>query len=156
MSAGRWTLAFTTHYHTGDALTVEDTNGTPIPIGNPSTTGAVHDRLGDRIEPVTKLPLNPYLSRDVWIRVENFRVSPEPARWSWLRGPNRWNQTITLTKTIAVTERWRVELRALASSPFNRPIFDNPTTDLDSPATFGVITGASGTRTVTFGAKLRF
>lgn len=49
-----------------------------------------------------------------------------------------------------------MELRALANSPFNHPSVDNPATDLTSPATFGVITGAGGTRTVTFGAKLKF
>jgi hypothetical protein len=155
-AAGGWTFAFTTHYHTGDALTVADTNGTPIPIGDPSTAGGVKDRLGDRVDPKTKLPVNPYLSRDVWLRVANFRVSPEPVRWSWLRGPSRWNQTLTLTKTIAIAERWKVELRALANSPLNKPIFDNPATNLNSPATFGVITGAGGTRTITFGGKLRF
>ncbi|MCX6636485.1 MAG: hypothetical protein NT090_15605, partial [Acidobacteria bacterium] len=61
-----------------------------------------------------------------------------------------------LTKSITIAEGWKVELRALANSPFNHPTFDNPTTNLASPATFGVITGGGGTRTVTFGAKLRF
>ena len=153
---GGWTMAFTTHYQSGNPLTVEDTNGTPIPKGNPITSGGVRDRLGDRIDPRTKLPLNPFFSPEVWINVADFKVSPEPARWSWLRGPSQWSQTITLTKSIAIAERWKVELRALANSPFNHPSFDDPSLDLTSPATFGVITGASGTRTVTFGAKLRF
>ena len=153
---GGWTVAFTTHYQSGNPLTVEDTNGAPIPNGNPITPGGVKDRLGDRIDPQTKLPLNPFFSPDVWTSVADFKVSPEPARWSWLRGPSQWSQTITLTKSIAIAERWKVELRALASSPFNHPSFDDPALDLTSPATFGVITGAGGTRTVTFGAKLRF
>ena len=155
-AAGGWTMAFTTHYQSGDPMTVTDTNGVPIPIGDPNTPGGVKERLGDQIDPKTKLPLNPYFNRDVWIRVANFRVSPEPALWSWLRGPTDWSQTITLTKSIAIAEGWKVELRALANSPFNHPTFDNPTTNFASPATFGVITGGGGTRTVTFGAKLRF
>lgn len=154
--AGGWTMAFTTHYQSGDALTVTDTNGTPIPVGNPNTPGGVKDRLGDRFDPQTKLPLNPYFNREVWTHIADFKVSPEPALWSWLRGPSQWSQTITLNKTITITERWKLELRALANSPFNHPSFDNPETNLASPATFGVITGASGTRTVTFGGKLRF
>jgi hypothetical protein len=155
-AAGGWTVAFTTHYQSGDPLTVTDTNGVPIPIGDPNTTGGVKDRLGDQIDPRTNLPLNPYFNRDVWVRIANFTISPEPSLWSWLRGPTHWSQTITLTKSIVLAERWKVELRALASSPFNHPSFDNPATNLASPATFGVITGAGGTRTVTFGAKLRF
>jgi hypothetical protein len=154
--AGGWTTAFTTHYQSGDALSVSDTNGVPIPIGDPVTSGGIKDRLGDRYDPQTNLPLNPFFNRDVWIHIENFKVSPEPARWSWLRGPSHWSQTLTLNKSIAIAERWKVELRGLISSPFNHPSFDNPATNLASPATFGVITGAGGTRTVTFGAKLRF
>jgi hypothetical protein len=155
-AAGGWTMAFTTHYQSGNALTVTDTNGVPVPIGNPNTPGGVEDRLGDKIDPKTNLPLNPYFNRDVWIHIANFKVSPEPVRWSWLRGPTRWQQTITLTKTVALAERWKLELRALANSPFNHPYFDDPATDLSSPATFGQITGGSGTRAVTFGAKVRF
>jgi len=153
---GGWTLAFTTHYQSGNPLTVSDTNGTPIPIGNPNTPGGIKDRLGDNIDPKTKLPINPFFSRDVWIHIDNFKVSPEPSLWSWLRGPSQWSQTITVTKSISLAERWKVELRALANSPFNHPSFNDPATDLTSPATFGVITGAGGTRTITFGAKLRF
>ena len=85
--AGGWTMAFTTHYQSGDPMTVEDTNGMPIPIGDPNMPGGVKQRLGDQIDPKTKLPLNPYFNRDVWIRVANFKISPEPALWSWLRGP---------------------------------------------------------------------
>jgi hypothetical protein len=46
-----------------------------------------------------------------------------------------------------------VELRALANSPFNHPTFDNPATNLASPATFGQITGAGGTRAILSGPR---
>ncbi len=154
---GGWTVAFTTHYQSGVPLAVTDTNGTPIPIGNPTTSGGIASRLGDRVDPATGLPANPFFSRDVWIRMPNFTVSPEPALWSWLRGPSHWNQNATLTKSIAVTERYKVELRAMAVSPFNHPVFNDPATNLASPATFGVITETTGsTRAITFGAKMRF
>jgi len=158
MAAGGWTAAVTAHYQSGDAMTVTDTNGTPVPIGNPVTSGGVEDRLGDRIDPVTKLPSNPYFSPNVWIHIPNFKVSPEPPLWSWLRGPGIFTQTLTMTKIVAITERYKVELRAMATSPFNHPVFNDPTTNLASPATFGVITSAAsaGTRSVTFGAKFRF
>jgi hypothetical protein len=118
----------------------------------------VKDRLGDRLDPVTKLPVNPFFSRDPWIHIANFKVSPEPPLWSWLRGPSQWVQTATMSKSVTLTERWKVELRAQATSPFNHPVFDPPATNLASPATFGVITStrSASTRTITFGAKLRF
>lgn len=157
-AAGGWTLAFFAHYKSGDPLTATDTNGTPIPTANPVTPGSVRDRLGDRLDPVTRLPLNPYFRSDVWIRIPNFGVSPEPPRWSWFRGPSQFTQTATMSKTIRVSERFKVDLRMQAQSPFNRVVFNNPATNLASPATFGVITASrsAGTRTITFGAKLRF
>jgi hypothetical protein len=157
-ATGGWLLGFTSHYESGAPLTVDDTNGRPIPIGNPNTAGGLKDRLGDRLDPQTKLPLNPYVSRDVWIRIPNFNVSPEPPLWSWLRGPTQWVTTATLSKTVSITERWKVELRLQVRSPFNHPVFSDPTTNLASPATFGVITSTRGssTRTMTFGAKLKF
>ncbi len=157
-AAGGWTLAFTTHYQSGDAMTVTDTNGTPIPIGDPVTAGGVKERLGDHVDPKTNLPGNPFFSPNVWIRIPNFVISPEPPLWSWLRGPSQWTQTLVMTKSVSLTERFKVELRAMANSPFNHPVFNDPTTNLASPATFGVITSTAGasTRTITFGAKLKF
>ncbi len=157
-AAGGWLLGFTSHYESGTPLTVDDTNGRPIPTGNPNTSGDLEDRLGDRIDPQTKLPQNPYVSRDVWNRIPNFGVSPEPPLWSWLRGPSQWVTTATLSKTVSITERWKTELRLQVRSPFNHPVFSDPTTNLASPATFGVITSTRGasTRTMTFGAKLKF
>ena len=159
MVLGGWSLTWVTRYSSGNALTVSDTNGTPIPIGDPIKSGSTNDRLGDRIDPATKLPVNPWFQRDVWIHIPDFRVSPEPKdRWSWLRGPSAFTNNATLSKILPVTERWKVELRAEIASPFNSPVFDDPATDLASPATFGTITSASssGTRTIMFGAKLRF
>jgi hypothetical protein len=157
-AAGGWSLVFITHYQSGDPLTVTDTNGTPIPIGDPDTAGSYEDRLGDRVDPKTNLPLNPYFNRNVWTHIANFNVSPEPPLWSWLRGPSQWTQTATLSKTISITERVKTDLRFQVSSPFNHPIFNDPAINLASPATFGVITATRGssTRSITFGAKLRF
>jgi hypothetical protein len=157
-AAGGWNLGFTSHYESGAPLTVTDTNGTPIATGSPVTTGGIHDRLGDQVDPKTGLPLNPYFSRDVWTHIANFKVSPEPPLWSWLRGPSQWVQTATMTKTVSLSERFKAELRLQVRSPFNHPVFSDPTTNLASPASFGVITGtrSSSTRTMTFGAKLKF
>jgi hypothetical protein len=157
--AGGWGTAFIVHYQSGDPLTVTDTNGTPIPISNPTTSGGMHDRMGDRIDPVTRLPLNPFFSRDVWLRMPNFSISPEPPLWSWLRGPSQWVSSLTISKTVPVTERFKVDLKVQANSTFNHPIFNDPATNLASPATFGVITSTRSnacTRTITFGAKVRF
>jgi hypothetical protein len=155
---GGWTVSFTTHYQSGDAMTVTDTNGTPTPTGDPYTTGSMESRLGDKIDPKTNLPLNPYFSPTPWIHVANNSVPAQPPLWSWLRGPAQWIETATLSKTVSISERWKVDLRAQAISPFNHPIFSDPSTNLASPATFGMITStiSGSTRSITFGAKVRF
>jgi len=146
---GGWSLTWIARYNSGDALAVTDTNGTPTPTANPVTSGSTEERL------------NNWIQRDAWIRVSDYKISPEPPRWSWLRGPSQFTNNATLSKTIAVTERWKVELRAEVNSPFNSPVFDDPADsnlNLATPSTFGVITSASssGTRTIMFGAKLKF
>ena len=157
-AAGGWILGFTSHYESGTPLTVTDTNGTPMPIGSPVTAGGIHDRLGDQLDPKTGLPLNPFFSRDVWTHIANFRVSPEPPLWSWLRGPSQWVQTATMTKTVSLTERWKAELRLQVAARSTIRYFRIRARISPARPSFGVITGtrSSGTRTMTFGAKLKF
>jgi hypothetical protein len=156
---GGWSLTWVTKFTTGDPLPITDTNGIPIPVANPVTSGSTADRLGDHIDPATKRPVNPYINPNAFIHIADFKVSPEPALWSWLRGPSALTHNATLVKIVSVTERWKVELRAEIAGPFNHPVFDDPpdtSLNLATPAVFGQITSAGGARTIMFGAKLRF
>jgi len=156
---GGWSLTWVSRFTTGDPLAISDTNGIPIPIANPVTSGSTRDRLGDRIDPTTKRLLNPYIDPTAFIHIADYRVSPEPALWSWLRGPSALTNNATLVKIVSVTERWKVELRAEIAGPFNHPVFENPpdsSLNLATPAVFGQITSAGGARSIMFGAKLKF
>jgi hypothetical protein len=156
---GGWSLTWVSRFTTGDPLAITDTNGIPIPVANPVTSGSTRDRLGDRMDPATKRPSNPYIDPNAFIHIADFRVSPEPALWSWLRGPTAFTNNATLVKIVGVTERFKVELRAEIAGPFNHPVFENPpdsSLNLATPATFGQITSAGGARSIMFGAKLRF
>jgi hypothetical protein len=156
---GGWSLTWVSRFTTGDPLAITDTNGIPIPVANPVTSGSTRDRLGDRMDPATKRPSNPYIDPNAFIHIADFRVSPEPALWSWLRGPTAFTNNATLVKIVGVTERFKVELRAEIAGPFNHPVFENPpdsSLNLATPAVFGQITSAGGARSIMFGAKLRF
>jgi len=48
-----------------------------------------------------------------------------------------------------------VEIRADAINALNRPVWGNPSTNINS-ANFGRITAASGARTITFSARVDF
>src|SRR5204863_1810853 len=74
---------------------------------------------------------------------------------SGLEGPSRLGLDMALQKRTRLTEKTTFTIRADAVNVLNRPIWDNPNTDINS-ATFGRITGAGGTRTITINARVDF
>ena len=72
-----------------------------------------------------------------------------------LSGPGSFNLDAALFKTVAVTERFNLEFRTDWYSATNTPHFNTPGTTLNS-ATFGLVTGAGGSRTIDLGVKLSF
>jgi hypothetical protein len=155
---GGWSLTWVTKYTSGDPLGITDgSRQRPLPIRNPKLDGPVSSRLGDRIDPVTKLPINPYFDTKAFQRLaDDFTITPEPPLYGWLRGPSAWQHNVTLFKIFSIFEKAKFELRGEINNPFNSPIFSSPGTNLSSPTTFGVINSAGGSRTITVGGKLRF
>jgi hypothetical protein len=154
---GGWELAGTFRMTSGTPLSISQTRGRPTPLRNPSLSGAVSDRLGDRLDPATGRPVNPYFDTTAWqILPSDYVISLEPPRYSWLRGPRGTYASMTAYKTFRVTEKMRLELRGEAANILNHPIFGNPATNYDNPATFGSITSAGGTRNVNVSGKIRF
>jgi hypothetical protein len=101
--------------------------------------------------------VNPYFDTTAWqILPSDYVISLEPPRYSWLRGPRGTYASMTAYKTFRVTEKMRLELRGEAANILNHPIFGNPATNYDNPATFGSITSAGGTRNVNVSGKIRF
>ena len=72
-----------------------------------------------------------------------------------VRGPSALNFDVALTKRIRIGERRTFSLRADAVNVLNRPIWGNPNTNINS-ASFGLITTATGNRTITFNARVDF
>ena len=78
---------------------------------------------------------------------------------SGVEGPGRLGLDMALQKRTRLTERTAFTIRADAVNVLNRPIWDNPNTDINS-ATFGRITqhpaGTTGARTITLNARIDF
>jgi len=74
---------------------------------------------------------------------------------SGLEGPGRFGFDMALEKRTRFGEGKTFTIRADAVNVLNRPIWDNPNTDINS-ATFGRITSATGTRTITMNARIDF
>ncbi len=70
-------------------------------------------------------------------------------------GPGLYELDFSLFKSIALTERFNLELRGESFNLTNTPQFSNPDVNLGD-ANFGYVTGASGGRNIQLGLKLSF
>jgi hypothetical protein len=77
------------------------------------------------------------------------------ANLSGLDGPSNLRLDVALTKRIRIAESKTFEIRADAVNILNKPIWGNPNTAINS-ANFGRITTATGTRQITFNARVEF
>jgi hypothetical protein len=155
--AGGWSLSGSYSFTSGDPLTVTQSLGRPTATSDPVYSTSVGSRLGDQLDPKTGLPLNPYFNTNVWTPLpNNYTVTQQPPLYDWLRGPSKSYTNISIFKTFPIRERLRLELRGEIYNPFNSPVFGDPATNMSTPATFGVITTAGGTRNINIMGKIRF
>ena len=154
---GGWEVSGILKLTSGEALSVTEGRGRPIPLFDPTNSGSVAGRLGDRLDPATGLPTNPYFDTTAWQRLpSDYSITPEPPRLDWLRGPRETATNLTFFKAFRLSEAFRLEVRGELNNFTNTPSFENPGTDMSTPATFGVITSDQGPRTVQLGARIRF
>jgi hypothetical protein len=154
---GGWELGGSFKATSGSPLSISERRGQPIPLSDPNLHTSVRDRLGDRVDTKTGIPLNPFFNTTVWQRLpDDFTISKEPPRYGWLRGPRTVYTSVTIFKTLNVREGMKFEVRGEVNNPFNTPVFGNPATDMSTPSTFGTITTAGGTRNINLSGKLRF
>jgi hypothetical protein len=71
------------------------------------------------------------------------------------RGPGTVLFNTTVVKTVEITERWKLQLRADFINTFNHRNFKNPVVTMNSPV-FGQNTSDPGNRTMLVSAKVRF
>jgi hypothetical protein len=74
---------------------------------------------------------------------------------SVLRGPGLMTTDLTMEKTFALSERYRLDLRGEGYNLLNRPNFNIPGSTLGA-SDFGVISSAKPGRTIQLGARLNF
>jgi hypothetical protein len=161
---GGWGLSWQTKYTSGAALVATQSKmGNPIPIAYPTTSGGLHDRLGDQTDASGQIT-NPWFNKDAFQPLaDTYAISPTATRYGWIRGPYSFFHNAALFKTLSLSDRFKLELRIEAENVFNTPQFaspnsplsGNPVMDIADP-NFGVITQSTGERTVRFGARMRF
>jgi hypothetical protein len=161
---GGWGIGWQTKYTSGAALAATQSRmGNPIPIADPTTSGGVHDRLGDQTDASGAIA-NPWFDKTAFQPLaDTYAISPTATRYGWIRGPYSFFHNAALFKTISFTDRIRLELRIEADNVFNSPQFAGPNDPLSgnpvmdiADVNFGKITASTNARSVRFGAKLKF
>ena len=77
---GGWEFAGSFRMTSGTPLSISQTRGRPIPLSNPVKSGPVSDRLGDKLDPATGRPSNPYFDTTAWqSAAERLRDQPRAA-----------------------------------------------------------------------------
>ncbi len=152
-----WSLSGVISSDSGAPLTVTQTNGRPIAVSNPSKSGSVADRIGDRVDPATRKVLNPYFDTSAFVPLASqYVVSPTSPYFDWLRGPRKTSLNVSLVKDIKIREQMKFQARADVSNLLNSPIWENPDTNMSNPTTFGVIRTTGFARRIMLGARLSF
>ena len=146
---GGWALSARGHYESGNPMSITDSNGRPLRIRNAAKSGPISQRLGDRIDPVTRQVLNPYFDTTAFVSLPTqYMITPEPPALGELRSPPSRGLSTSLIKRVKVNERLSLDARLDASSVTNTPNWGNPGTNMSDKTTFGVISSAGGNRTM--------
>ncbi|MGH9453125.1 MAG: hypothetical protein ACRD2O_04055 [Terriglobia bacterium] len=76
----------------------------------------------------------------------------------WLHGPSLWNDDMSLTKVLPITERIRFVLQGEALNVFNHPEWANPGGDITAGSNFGQsgLGGLTGPRQLEIRARIDF
>ncbi len=154
---GGWSVSGRAFYSSGTPLSISDSNGRPVRLRNAAKTGPIRERIGDRVDPVTREVLNPYFDTKAFASLPTpYMVPPEPPHFAELRAPHRKTLDASLIKRIQIYERINLDIRADANNVTNSPQWDAPGTDMANKATFGVIQTAGGNRIVQFSVRVVF
>jgi hypothetical protein len=94
----------------------------------------------------------------VYWRQPNFNeITTYSTLWSQVREPSRAIWNISLFKTVAVTERVGLELRAEAYNTFNTPLYNAPNTTITNALFGGIVPDQYNfPRAMQFALRLKF
>jgi hypothetical protein len=151
---GGWQLYWIGYLETGHYFSPTFSGSDP---SNTNTSGGRPDRICNGNLPSAERDVNRWFDAGCF-------VPPPPGRFgnsgaNVLEGPGYNMQNISISKSFALTERFRFAITAAASNAFNHPNFTTPAANISSPGTVGVVSdlvegGAS--RRIEFRGRLDF
>ena len=140
LAFGQWNMSTFSTFQSGFPLSFGVNQNTlfltgaggqrPNVIGDPQAGigGSITDRLGA------------YFNTAAFAQPPDFTFGNVGSRAPWVRNPGMNNLNLTLTKQFAITERFKVNLRASSFNLLNHPVFAGPNTTFGALGQFGRIT----------------
>jgi len=153
MILGGWQVNGIASFQSGIPLTLTtQVNNTNSYGGGsrPNSTGVSAKLTGPVVD-----RLNRYFDTSAFTQPAPFTFGNLGRTLPDVRGPANINFDLSLLKNIALTERFRAQLRGEAFNAFNNTNFGLPATALGSPA-FGTINSAGAARIIQIGLKINF
>lgn len=154
---GGWRLGGILTYRTGALISVTAPQTLPLFAGpNYATTVLGVSQLGTwegRFDPA----VNRYLNAAAFTLPAPNTFGTGAQYLPNVRGPAYSNEDLSLSKRIAIKERFNLELRIETFNALNRVVFGGPAADVSNPTTFGrITTQANSPRNAQLTAKLNF
>ncbi len=147
--AGGWQMSGVFSAATGEPLLITESSSAfasrPDYIGGEPTLGNARDTLQ-------------YLNKAAFARVpiggaSNSTLRPGNIGNGAVRGLGRWNMDFSLGKNLALTERFKIQIRGDMFNVFNHTNFAGVTTEIAS-GNFGRFTSTAGARIIQLNARL--
>ena len=111
---------------------------------NPARSGRIADRL------------NEYFVQSVFSQTPNFQFGNVGRFLPNVRNPGVHNLDFSLFKNFKPLEKMTIQFRAEAFNFTNSPTWNGPGTTVNAPSTFGIVTSASGNRTLRLALRLNY
>jgi len=138
--AGGWRLGLVQVYTSGFPLAVTRNNPLPLFNGADRAIVSTYDNwivpVDGKFDPAKNL----YLNQSVFPTQLTYVLGNETRFNPKARGFGGLNENVSLAKSFRLTEKFRLDFRAEAFNMFNRVVFSNPQSSLDSNS-FGRVTG---------------
>jgi hypothetical protein len=149
---GGWQMNGIATFQKGIPLAISNggnTTGINSPGIRPSDNGQNpyrSGRIGDR--------LNEYFVQSVFYQTPNYQFGNVGRFLPNVRQPGAHNLDFSLFKNFHPVEKMNLQFRAEAFNLTNSPVWAAPGTNVAAPSTFGIVTSASGSRTVQLALKM--
>jgi len=149
-----WTLSGITRFATGLPITLSENDDNSLIGANAASVDVPNVTAGKVLADTNPRYGQPYFNVSLFSNEQPGQFGNSRRRF--FHGPGLNNFDMTLGKIIRITESKELDLRVEAFNLFNHAQFLNPSGEINSGSSFGLVTGARDGRILQVGVKFQF